>query len=87
MASFKTLLGTLALSLLISIVLSPRLVGNWMFQNPETLGLVFSAQLLLGRYTGYRLTELYRFGDFVRENGGPGDSSQPDPSPLGKGKP
>uniref|UniRef100_UPI00397ADEAF 7TM domain-containing protein n=1 Tax=Salmonella sp. SAL4436 TaxID=3159891 RepID=UPI00397ADEAF len=33
----------------------------------ETVGLVMAALLLLGRYTGYRLTELYRFRDFVRD--------------------
>ena len=32
----------------------------------QTLGLVLAAQLLLGRYTGYRLTELSRFGDLAQ---------------------
>jgi hypothetical protein len=36
-----------------------------MFRFPETLGVVIAAQLLLGRYTGYRLTELYRFQDVI----------------------
>jgi hypothetical protein len=40
-----------------------------MFQFPETLGLVMAAQLLLGRYTGYRLSELFRFRDFVVVSG------------------
>ena len=26
-----------------------------MFRYPETLGLIMAAQLLIGRYTGYRL--------------------------------
>ena len=34
---------------------------------PETIGLVMACQLLLGRYTGYRLSELFRFRDFVKE--------------------
>jgi transglutaminase-like putative cysteine protease len=71
-ASFKTLLGTLAVSFVISLALSPQPVATWMFQHPETLGLVFAAQLLLGRYTGYRLSELYRFRDLLHDevNGG-----------------
>ena len=28
----------------------------------------FAGQLLLGRYTGYRLSELFRFRDFLRTN-------------------
>ena len=31
-------------------------------------GLVMAAQLLLGRYTGYRLTELFRFRGFLRDD-------------------
>jgi 7 transmembrane helices usually fused to an inactive transglutaminase len=38
--------------------------------HPETLGLVAAAQLLLGRYTGYRLLELYRFRDLAEEGVG-----------------
>ena len=37
-----------------------------MFRYPEALGLVIAAQILIGRYTGYRLTELYRFREFLR---------------------
>jgi len=36
-------------------------VRSTMTEHPEALGLVVAAQLLLGRYTGYRLTELARF--------------------------
>ena len=36
-----------------------------LFCYPETLGLVMAGQLLIGRYTGYRLTELFRFRDFL----------------------
>ena len=28
-----------------------------------------ASQLLIGRYTGYRLTELFRFRDFVQSAG------------------
>ena len=36
-----------------------------MFRYPETLGVIMALQLLIGRYTGYRLMELYRFRDFM----------------------
>ena len=36
-----------------------------MFLFPETLGVVMAGQLLIGRYTGYRLTEFFRFKDFL----------------------
>lgn len=71
-ASFKTLLGTLAVAIMVSLALSPDAVSQWMFRYPETLGVVLAAQLLLGRYTGYRLTELYRFEDLIKEETPPG---------------
>jgi hypothetical protein len=66
-ASFRTLLGTLVVAVVISVALAPEAVRTWMFRYPETLGAVLAAQLLLGRYTGYRLTELYRFQDLITE--------------------
>jgi hypothetical protein len=45
----------------------PEPVATWMFGHPETLGLVLAAQFLIGRYTGYRLSELYRFRDLMEE--------------------
>src|SRR5262249_28480426 len=77
-ASFKTLLGTLGVALVISLVLSPEWVTLTMFRYPELLGVVLAGQLLLGRYTGYRLSELYRFRDFLRngEPRGPGPNPQ-----------
>ena len=42
------------------------MVAATLFAYPELLGLVLAALFLLGRYTGYRLTELYRFQDVIR---------------------
>jgi hypothetical protein len=64
-SSFKTLLTTLLMAGTISVVASLEAVVTHMFRYPETLGLIMAAQLLIGRYTGYRLSELYRFRDFV----------------------
>jgi hypothetical protein len=75
-SSFKTLVGTMAVAATVSLSLAPDAVSYWMFRYPETLGVVLAAQLLLGRYTGYRLTELYRFADLLEEGPAPA-SPQP----------
>jgi hypothetical protein len=64
-ASFRTLFSTMLISTVIAVVLSLNAVVQQMFRYPETLGLVMAVQLLIGRYTGFRLTELLRFRDFV----------------------
>jgi len=73
-SSFRTLVGTLVVSIAVAVALSPDAVGRWVFRYPETLGAVLAVLLLLGRYTGYRLTELYRFQDVIefpeRKEGG-----------------
>ncbi|MFO0824581.1 MAG: 7TM domain-containing protein [Gemmataceae bacterium] len=73
-SSFRTLMGTVMVSVVVALCLSPDSVGRWVFRYPEMLGIVIAILLLLGRYTGYRLTELYRFQDViefpVKEEGG-----------------
>lgn len=64
-AAFKTLLGTVFVAVAVALAVGPQPVGRWLFRYPETLGVVVAALLLLGRYTGYRLTELYRFQDVI----------------------
>jgi hypothetical protein len=66
--SFRTLLATLLIAASIGLFLSLHAVARHMFRYPETLGLVMAAQLLIGRYTGYRLLELYRFRDFLDQD-------------------
>jgi hypothetical protein len=68
-ASFRTLLQTMFIALVIALVLSRPLIVKHLFCFPETLGLVMAGQLLIGRYTGYRLSELIRFRDFLRSGG------------------
>jgi hypothetical protein len=67
-ASFKTLLATLLVSASITLILSLAALTRHLFRYPETLGLVMAAQLLIGRYTGYRLRELFRFKDFLNSS-------------------
>jgi hypothetical protein len=66
-SSFKTLLGTMLIAASIGLLLSLHAVVSHMFRYPETLGLIMAVQLLLGRYTGYKLSELFRFRDFLRQ--------------------
>jgi hypothetical protein len=72
-ASFRTLLGTLAVAATISLALSCPPLTRTLTGYPEALGLVVAAQMLLGRYTGYRLSELWRFRDFLKRAGMPSD--------------
>jgi hypothetical protein len=65
-ASFKTLVQTLLIATVIALVLSRPAVARTLFVYPELLGLIMAAQLLIGRYTGYRLSELFRFRDLLR---------------------
>jgi hypothetical protein len=65
-ASFKVLFCTMLIAATIAVVLSVPAVVRQFFRCPETLGLVMACQLLIGRYTGYRLMELFRFRDFLR---------------------
>jgi hypothetical protein len=65
-SSFRTLLGTMVIAATISGLLSFHALVNHMFRFPETLGLIMALQLLIGRYTGYRLAELFRFRDFAQ---------------------
>jgi hypothetical protein len=76
-ASFKALFGTLLIAGTISLVLSLRAIVTHMVNYPETLGLVMAGQLLIGRYTGYRLVELFRFRDFLNPPSMDGLGEQP----------
>jgi hypothetical protein len=68
-ASFKTMLGTMFIACTIALVLGIHGLLKFLFQFPEALGLIMSGQLLLGRYTGYRLSELLRFRDLMAVQG------------------
>jgi 7 transmembrane helices usually fused to an inactive transglutaminase/Transglutaminase-like superfamily len=60
-ASFRTLFQTMLISTVIALTLSIGALSWWLFSFPETLLIIIAAQLLIGRYTGHRLTELFRF--------------------------
>jgi hypothetical protein len=66
-SSFKTLVCTLASAATVSLLVSFAPLVQLLVNYPEMLGLVMAGQLLLGRYTGYRFSELFRFRDFMQE--------------------
>jgi hypothetical protein len=68
-ASFRTMLGTMFIATTIALVLGIHSLVRILFQFPEILGFIMASQLLLGRYTGYRLSELFRFRDLSMVNG------------------
>ena len=63
--AFRQGVGTLLVSAIIYLVMNISLVEHLMFVFPELLLVVLSGILLMGRYTGYRLTELARFKALV----------------------
>ena len=54
-------LGSLSVATLAFLVMNAEALGYLVSLFPETLLLVLAATLLFGRYTGYRLSELWRF--------------------------
>ena len=60
-------IGTLLVAALAYLVMSWPWLERFVFVFPEFLLLLLAGCLLLGRYSGYRLTELYRFRALARE--------------------
>lgn len=65
--TFKTLLGTLVIVLLVYSLFFIHSLEMFMFTNPELLLAVLGCQVLIGKYKGYRLSEFLRFRDLVRQ--------------------
>lgn len=59
--AFQEGLGSIAVGILCYLVMNLQIVEHLFFVFPELLLLVLAGTLLLGRYSGYRLTEIYRF--------------------------
>jgi hypothetical protein len=68
-SSFKTLLSSVGIAAAIALLLNVPGMVYHLFCFPEALGIIIALQLLIGRYTGYRLTELWRFRDLLRDSG------------------
>jgi hypothetical protein len=59
--AFREGAGTLLVAALAYQVMNLDIVEHLVFVFPEVLLVVLAATLLLGRYSGYRLLELFRF--------------------------
>ncbi|MEQ8495930.1 MAG: inactive transglutaminase family protein, partial [Gammaproteobacteria bacterium] len=64
-AAFKEGLGSLAVAILGYLLMTNEYLTHVVFLFPEVLLLILALFILLGRYTGYRVTELLRFRDIV----------------------
>ncbi|MGX2041961.1 UUP1 family membrane protein [Methylocaldum sp. MU1018] len=64
--ALKQSLGSLLVASLAYLIMSSKILGHLVFVFPELLLIVLAMTLLLGRYTGYRLTELWRFRSALR---------------------
>jgi hypothetical protein len=57
--TFKLALGTLLVALLCYLILGSQQVGNFVLTYPEAHFFTIAVFVVLGRYAGYRLTELW----------------------------
>ncbi len=62
----RTMLSTLAICIGISFILSLPGIISWMRSYPETLGIILAALIGLGRYNGFRLSELVKYGNMLQ---------------------
>jgi transglutaminase-like putative cysteine protease len=62
----RLMVTTAVLALAIYLLLNWRVLGNVLFDYPELHCFTVAILVLMGRYTGYRLTELVRFRDLVQ---------------------
>jgi len=60
--------GSLFVAAIGFLVMSNELLNHMIFVFPELLLAILALTLLLGRYTGYRLTELWRFRETLRKS-------------------
>jgi hypothetical protein len=60
--------GSLLVAVLAYLAMANTLVAHLTFNFPELMFSLLGLILLLGKYTGYRLTELYRFRDLGDES-------------------
>ena len=62
----RLMITTLLMALAIYSLLNLRVLGDLLFNYPELHFFTVAILVLMGRYTGYRLTELVRFRDLVQ---------------------
>lgn len=70
--TIKLAAGTLLVALLCYLILGSDRVGDLVLTYPESHFYTIAVFVALGRYAGYRLTELWRFRDLI----GPGEGAR-----------
>lgn len=60
-------LGSMAVSSLAYVAMADERVQHLVFVFPELLLVLLGFTILMGRYTGYRISELFRFRDLTRQ--------------------
>jgi len=66
-AAIKEGTGSLIVAILGYLVMKDEYLTHVMFLFPETLLVLLAVFIVMGRYTGYRLTEVWRFKDIVED--------------------
>lgn len=79
--AIKEAIGTLIVSALAALAMSWNPLEHFVFVFPEILLVLLAFTLMLGRYSGYRITELFRFRALAREVGA-ADTEAPAPPPT-----
>ncbi|HET9048856.1 MAG TPA: inactive transglutaminase family protein [Chiayiivirga sp.] len=65
--ALREAVGTLIVAALAHLVMSAPPIEHFVFVFPEILLVLLAITLVLGRYSGYRLSELFRFRNLARE--------------------
>jgi hypothetical protein len=63
----KTLIGTLVIATLTYLIYSLEALEMFLFTNPEFLLVIIALLILIGKYKGYRLSEVIRFRSLVKQ--------------------
>ena len=62
---FKQGMGTIMVAALAFSIMNYQALQHLLFVFPELILVVLSITMLMGRYTGFKLTELFRFRAFI----------------------
>jgi len=81
--AIKEGVGTMIVASLAYLVMTFPPLEHLVFVFPELLLVLLGITLLLGRYSGYRLTELFRFRALAREREEALKKGSVGPTPLG----
>ena len=67
LATLKEGLGSLLVAILGYLAMVNEYLTHIVFLFPEVLLIFLALAILIGRYTGYRVSELFRFRDIVED--------------------